>query len=322
MTDSIWTAAKKTVRKDFEYVRSPALVRAGENVRLRKSVLTPVRNDIPLTKTAKDLAERNSINLEEHLKPGLSIRILQQHVQQAWRPTCAPYARVHNERSTRWAGLHEIPTGEWYYSSAKDEIYHYDNGVFEAHARDWSIRQHYFTHHVLKVIPDYSKEVGIMEDPEGYRIEGDPGNDITWCRISNKDEMEKHLMQRNKCHLQQIAYEESPPSQSFFDNILSEYGTSRAADNLLEGDVTNDIGKFPPVHGYADFDEPECLPITGMIRTDKYMEDFRSVREKTSSSLSGIHYTFWKSPASDRAMTSYLVIMIRLLFTYGFMNDR
>ncbi|KAL7523119.1 hypothetical protein ACHAWF_000380, partial [Thalassiosira exigua] len=141
----------------------------------------------------------------------------------------------------------EVPTGEWYYSSTKDELYHYDNGVFEAHVRDRSTREHFFMHHVLEVIPDDSREVNITEDPERYRIEGCPGADISWRKVTDKEEMEKHLMQRNKCHLQQMAYEESPPSRSYFDDILSEYGTSDVADNLLDSDVSTDLRKFPPV---------------------------------------------------------------------------
>ncbi|KAL7525494.1 hypothetical protein ACHAWF_001389 [Thalassiosira exigua] len=40
-----------------------------------------------------------------------------------------------------------------------------------------------------------------------------------------------------------------------------------------------------------------------------------------SSSLSGIHYTVWKLMASDRSIASYLVIMMRLPFMYGFKNE-
>ncbi|KAL7525783.1 LOW QUALITY PROTEIN: hypothetical protein ACHAWF_001502 [Thalassiosira exigua] len=170
-------------------------------------------------------------------------------------------------------------------------------------------------HHVLKVITDYSKEVTIAEDPEGYRIDGRLGANISWRKISDKEEMEKHLKRRNKRHLQHMEYKESPPSRSYFDDILSEYGTYDAADNLL--DIRAWLRRFRRTN-----DELECLSITGMIHTDEFMEAFRSVREKTSSSPSDIHYTFWKCMASDRGIVSYLVSMMRLPFMYGFTNDR
>ncbi|KAL7526403.1 hypothetical protein ACHAWF_008463 [Thalassiosira exigua] len=59
-----------------------------------------------------------------------------------------------------------------------------------------------------------------------------------------------------------------------------------------------------------------------MVHTDEFQEAFRSVSEKTSSSPSRIHYAFWKSMASDRSIASYLVIMMRLPFMYGFRNER
>ena len=46
----------------------------------------------------------------------------------------------------------EIPTHDWYYSPKTNELYHYDNGVFETHAnRTTSI---FYKHHSLKVPPD------------------------------------------------------------------------------------------------------------------------------------------------------------------------
>ena len=43
---------------------------------------------------------------------------------------------------------------------------------------------------------------------------------IEWMRVTDKDELEKHLNQRNKRHLQQMAMEDSPPSQDYFQPLL------------------------------------------------------------------------------------------------------
>jgi len=54
----------------------------------------------------------------------------------------------------------------------------------------------------------------------------------------------------------------------------------------------------------------------------KNVDAFKSVKEKTSSSPSGIHYTFWKCMATDDRISDYLSTMMRLPFVYGFVNDR
>ncbi|KAL7534080.1 hypothetical protein ACHAWF_011768 [Thalassiosira exigua] len=204
----------------------------------------------------------------------------------------------------------KVPTGEWYYLTSTDELYHYDKVPL-------------FCHHVLKVIPDDAREVEICHDPEGIRRVGPVGSTISWRRLSDKKEMEAHLLRRNKRHLQQVAMEATPPSQGYFETILSD-----AADELLEGETTSDMTQFPPVvrtwlrqFRRSDKDK-ECYPITGMIHVNKFQAAFRSVNEKTSSSPSGIHYTFWKSMASDCSIASYLVIMMRMPFMYGFINER
>ncbi|KAL7523469.1 hypothetical protein ACHAWF_003332, partial [Thalassiosira exigua] len=222
----------------------------------------------------------------------------------------------------------EVPTAEWYYSPSNDELYHYDNGVFEAHAPDRATRCHHFVHHVLKVVPDDAVETEVVEEPEGIRRLGLLGRPISWRQLRDKETMERHLLRRNKRHLQQVAMEECPPRQSYFEDILSEFGTSDAADDLLDGDTSADLSRFPPIvrawlrQFSTDDGGSECTPITGMIHIDEFQAAFRSVREKTSSSPSGIHYTFWKAIASDSEISSYMVIMMRLPFMYGFKNDR
>ena len=222
----------------------------------------------------------------------------------------------------------EVPTGEWYYSPSNDELYHYDKGVFEAHAADPSTQSHFLLHHSLKVIPDDAWEANVVEEVEGYRVEGVLIRRIEWQRVSDKEEIETLLMQRNKRHLQQMAKEESPPSQQYFDDLLDNFGASPLADKVLEGEVTNDLDQFPHVirEWLKQFtrteEERRCIPIDGMIYPHEFQQAFRAVNEKTSSSPSGIHYTFWKAMASDPTMAAYLVVMMRLPFMYGFKNDR
>jgi hypothetical protein len=55
---------------------------------------------------------------------------------------------------------------------------------------------------------------------------------------------------------------------------------------------------------------------------NEFKEAFKRVKEKTSSSPSGIHYTFWKCIADDDEMLEFMAIMMSLPFVYGFVNDR
>eukprot|EP00956_Cyclotella_meneghiniana_P033708 scaffold98469_cov63-Cyclotella_meneghiniana.AAC.5 len=47
----------------------------------------------------------------------------------------------------------QIPTRSWYHSAKATELYHYDNGVWEAYPNLKPYDNRYFTHHTLKVIP-------------------------------------------------------------------------------------------------------------------------------------------------------------------------
>ena len=82
----------------------------------------------------------------------------------------------------------------------------------------------------------------------GYRISKDlPIGPIKWKPISEKSEIEDHLLERNKRHLQQMAREEMPPSQIYFQKVLSNFRKSTAASRILEDEVTNDLDQFSRV---------------------------------------------------------------------------
>ncbi|KAL7545994.1 hypothetical protein ACHAWF_015022 [Thalassiosira exigua] len=59
-----------------------------------------------------------------------------------------------------------------------------------------------------------------------------------------------------------------------------------------------------------------------MIHIEEFQAPFRSVREKTSSPPSGIHYMFRKAIANASEISSHMVIMMCLPFMYGFKNNR
>ena len=62
--------------------------------------------------------------------------------------------------------------------------------------------------------------------------------------------------------------------------------------------------------------------IRGVISPDDFQSLFKAVRERTSSSPSGLHYTIWKAIAQEDDLASWLSIMMSLPFMYGFVNTR
>ena len=70
---------------------------------------------------------------------------------------------------------------------------------------------------------------------------------LTWRRVAKRGEIENFLLRHNKRHFQQVAMEESPPSLAYFQDLLSECGTSNLSTRLLEGKITSELDEFPSV---------------------------------------------------------------------------
>ena len=213
--------------------------------------------------------------------------------------------RMHQKLTRITKGAHqsldyiEVPTSNWYYAPSSNELYHYDKGVWEAHPAKGSSTKRFHQHHSLKVVPDDSIEVTVTNSGrKGFRISGGGAKPITWRRITERGEIENFLLRRNKRHLQQVAMEESPPSLAYFQDLLSEYGTSDLSTRLLEGEITTELDAFPSVvrkwilqFRRTEEEKRECKPIDGYVSTEDFQEAFRAAKEKTSSSPSGINYT-------------------------------
>jgi hypothetical protein len=222
----------------------------------------------------------------------------------------------------------EIPTHDWYFPLAGNELYHYTEGVFESYPANTKIPHSFHTHHTLKVILDDAVEVETILTTSGFTIGGSLSSPITWTRVTDCREIETALLQQNKRHLQQVTMELSPTSQPYFNDLLSDYGTSATVIQLLNGDVTTDLSRFPPVAATWLWQfkrtqkKQQCSSIDGMLHTNKFQQAFKVVKECTSSLPSGINYTLWKSIAHDHYLSSLMVIMLRLPFMQGIKHDR
>jgi len=72
----------------------------------------------------------------------------------------------------------------------------------------------------------------------------------------------------------------------------------------------------------TDKEKLNCIPIDGYIRQFEFQQAFKDIHKKTSSSPSGIHYTFWKCMALDDDIANYMTVMMCLPFMHGFANNR
>ena len=121
-------------------------------------------------------------------------------------------------------------------SEKNGELFRYNNGVFEAYPKNGEKDGEYKKYHVIKVIPDDAVEVSVKENDKIFIVTS-VGEKIQWETIDTREEMEKHLLQRNKWNLQQVTKERGIPMQAWFQKMIGNDGYSDKGGGLLEGDI-------------------------------------------------------------------------------------
>ena len=79
-------------------------------------------------------------------------------------------------------------------------------------------------------------EVQVEEDDKAFIVKS-VGEKIQWETIDTREEMKKHLLQRNKRHLQQVAKEKGIPMQAWFHKLIGNDGYSDKGGGVLGGDI-------------------------------------------------------------------------------------
>ena len=235
-----------------------------------------------------------------------------------------------HHQSLNWI---EVPIEEWFYSHQKKEIYRYDKGVFESHAA-WSpqrglIPDHpwkFYPHHHLKVPHDdiVPAQVEMRDDFLILTAVFKPTN--IWRTVSDPQEIESLLLERNKRHLQQASIEEGRVHDPTIQRMMGNHGTDLLQE-VLDGSISIPDATDEVVTAWIQSlkqteTERTLPPIKGTISKSDFQEAFKKVSEKTSSSPSGLHYTIWKCLASDDDLAEWLSVMMSLPFEHGFVNER
>jgi hypothetical protein len=220
----------------------------------------------------------------------------------------------------------QIPTGEWYVSLQKGELYHYDKGVFEAYP---AAEPGYFhTHHTIKVPPPDAVRVEVSRATKSrWTISLQTDDPIHWMDITRQDELEALLLSRNERHLRQTELEGGISTRPLLTAIRANYGFNDMSSQILQGntirlgDLTPEMGAFFQALQHSS--STRSLPqIDASFTSGDVQEMFKRAKERTSSDSTTLNYTLWKCLAQDDMIAGILSVLLSLPFLYGFVNDK
>ena len=220
----------------------------------------------------------------------------------------------------------QIQTHEWFYSPKYDELYHFDEGVFEAYPSRGD--NSFFTHHTLKVLPDDAElvEVAVDDDNLLYITEVLPYPPTIWEDITSQERIEQCLLHRNKRHLEQMEREQGRSTEPLFQDIRENYGLNPLTEDLLNGTFDTTYELNPVTAAFfqhlkrPDTNQSQVAPVLGTINSEQFQTMFQMAKEKTSSDSRTLNYLLWKCIARSDFISSFASILLSLPFTYGFVN--
>ena len=70
----------------------------------------------------------------------------------------------------------------------------------------------------------------------------------------------------------------------------------------------------------TSFEETVKDSIDGVVETKDFQQSFHNAREDTFSSPSGLHYTTWKSTATNDELSTIIAKMMSIPFRFGLKN--
>jgi hypothetical protein len=127
----------------------------------------------------------------------------------------------------------QVPMASWYISPTRSELYHYDQGVFEAYPEAYPGAYH--SHHTIKVpAPDAVRaEVCFNPTHNTWNTTSITEEPLQWEDISRQDMIEGALLQRNERHLRQTELEGGISTKPPLTDIRSNYGINEHTTQIL-----------------------------------------------------------------------------------------
>ncbi|KAL3796822.1 hypothetical protein ACHAWO_002060 [Cyclotella atomus] len=187
----------------------------------------------------------------------------------------------------------QIPTNTWYHSAKETELYHYDNGVWEAYPHLKPYDNRYFTHHTLKVVPPDAVPVEVRKTNEYIEIASFVDTtEPMWRDVTNPVEIKRLLLARNKRHLQQADIEGGTSSTPIMRLVQSEHGLSSFNDQILQGKPTTTLETTPELIDWFEAVKRPTTPtvktVVGIIDKESYQEMFKNATEKHHQEKAGV----------------------------------
>lgn len=238
--------------------------------------------------------------------------------------------------------LVQVPTHDWFYSHHNRELYHYQNGVFEAYPSAGN--DFFHSHHTRKVLANNVQAVEVIRDQsnEFWKISTFlPLPDPLWRDVTEGAEIEQELLKRNKMHLEQVAREEGISTKPLLTELRKNNGLNKLSSAILEGEnleetidhlsqatgrlvteyeVTSEMAAFFQELRQTDTDRA-LPPVLGVITSKDFQEMFKRARERTSSDPRTLNYTIWKCLAKNDKISGFCSVLLSLPFVYGFVNE-
>lgn len=220
----------------------------------------------------------------------------------------------------------QVPTHDWFYSEAKRELYHYHNGVFEAHPAATETLFH--SHHTRKVLPSRVQAVIAERDnSQAYWIITTilPLPRPLWRDITSTEEIEAELLQRNKMHLEQTAREGGLSTGQAMSAFRENFGFNPVSEAVLDGEqieyeLTSELTAFFQAIKRTD-KERSLPPVVGIITSADFQQMFKVAKERTSSDPRTPNYSIWKCLAKSDRISGFASVLLSLPFIYGFPNQ-
>jgi len=219
----------------------------------------------------------------------------------------------------------QIPTHDWFFSPSKQELYHYDRGVFEAYPSTG--HGTFFAHHTLKVLAtDVTLVQVALDDTNCWTITDTlPTPQSYWRDITSQEQIEQHLLERNQRHLEQTAREGGISTKPPLTHLRLNNGYNAMSEKITAGLSLTEYELTPEMEAFFSAlqrtpTEQALPPILGEITSADVQSMFKHARERTSSDSRTLNYTLWKCMATDDSIAGILSILFSLPFMYGFVN--
>ena len=143
--------------------------------------------------------------------------------------------------------------------------------------------------------------------------------------FDTSDEVEAHILQRNKSHLQQ-AYD-TPFAGGAMAEYLDKHGDSDFANRVLEGEFLHEVQDGDPVmKAYLEtLQYPRANSENSVdtnITLQQYKEFWKNKRETTVTSPYGLHIGHYKSVLNEEDILELHLELMTLPFKYSFAPKR